>query len=514
MTAPPDTLPKKQIPSSSDCKIRSFPKRSLVMQRHLLLVSILASTIASAALPNLVIVHTDEHNFRTLGCYREVLPVGQKFVWGKQAVVDTPHVDSLAKRGVLCTSFYATSPVCTPSRAAMMTGLSPHSAGAPTNNLPLKDEVLTFAEALNRKGYATGYVGKWHLNGGGKPQWGPSRKFGWKDNRYMFNRGHWKKFEETAAGPAVAAKSKKGSPGYGLAGADEKSFSTDWLTDRSIEFVKAHKDKPFCLFLSLPDPHGPNSVRPPYDTMFDGVKFENPKTMHPPKGQVPNWGKGSVRKLNQNSMQDYLGMVKCIDDNLGKLLAVLKAEGLTDNTIVVFTSDHGDLMGEHARHNKGVPFETSAGVAFVAAGPGIANQKVVHEALDMTDFGPSMLALLNVENGLPDAHGRDASALLKTGTAPDGWNDLAFMRSTSKLGVASTWIAAVSNRWKLILAPGDVPWLFDLEKDPDELTNAAASQKTLVKKMTASLKAWLEKTEDPALTNADYQKIFSAIEKS
>jgi arylsulfatase A-like enzyme len=484
------------------------------MQRSIFLVSLLLSAAAQASPPNLVVIHTDEHNFRTLGCYREVLPEGQKFIWGKQAVVDTPHIDSLAKRGVLCTSFYASSPVCTPSRAAMMTGMSPNAAGSPTNNLPLKDEVVTFAEVLSRKGYATGYFGKWHLDGVGKPQWEPKRKFGWQDNRYMFNRGHWKKFEETPKGPAVAAKSKKGKPGYGVAGADDMSFATDWLIDRSIKFVKAHKDEPFCAFVSLPDPHGPNTVRAPYDTMFDGVKFEDPKTMHHPQKLVPKWGRGQIGRLNQDSMQDYFGMVKCIDDNLGKLIAALKSEGLLENTIVVFTSDHGDLMGEHARHNKGVPYETSAGVAFVAAGPGIASHKVVGEALDMTDFGPSILSLMEVGAGMPDAHGRDASALLKTGKSPDNWVDLVCLRSTSKLDQPSTWIAAVSDRWKLVLAPNEVPWLFDLETDPDELINAAGNQKDSVKDMAAGLKSWLKKTGDPALKDADYQKLFSDIEKS
>ena len=481
------------------------------MTRIALMALVFSCLPVVAGSPNLVVIHTDEHNFRTLGCYREVLPPGQKAIWGEEAVVETPHLDALAARGVLCTSFYATTPVCTPSRAAMMTGMSPHAAGSPTNNLPLRDGVLTFAEVLSRQGYATGYFGKWHLDGEGKPQWGPKRKFGWDDNRYMFNRGHWKKFKETDNGPAVASLDRKGRPGYGVDGADSKSFSTDWLVDRAIEFVKTNKENPFCAFVSLPDPHGPNTVRPPYDTMFDGVHFKDPGTMHKPKGSVPKWGRGQVSKLNQNSMQDYLGMVKCIDDNLGKLLGVLKREGVLDHTIVVFTSDHGDLMGEHARHDKGVPYEASAGVAFVAAGPGIARGKVVGEALDMTDFGPSMLSVMGVENGMPEAHGRDASVLLAQGAAPAGWSDLVFLRSTSKLDAASSWIAAVSDGWKLVLAPGEVPWLINLKEDPDELANVAAANPERVSRMASALKAWLKKTDDPSLKSETYRKMFSQI---
>ena len=203
------------------------------MKRISTLILGLTALASSAGPPNLVVIHTDEHNFRTLGCYRKTMAPEVGLMWGKDAVVETPHIDALADRGVLCTSFYATSPVCTPSRAAMMSGQSPNTAGSPTNNLPMKDEVETFAGVLGKHGYATAYFGKWHLDGGGKPQWGPERKFGWADNRYMYNRGHWKQFEETEDGPAVAARDKKGKPTYSVEGADEKSFSTDCANHRS-----------------------------------------------------------------------------------------------------------------------------------------------------------------------------------------------------------------------------------------------------------------------------------------
>lgn len=485
--------------------------RSTAMTRLLMLPLALGLGWAFAAPPNLVVIHTDEHNFRTLGCYREVLGPELGFVWGREAVVETPHIDGLAKRGVLCTSFYATSPVCTPSRAAMMSSQSPHAAGSPTNNLPLNGDVETFAAVLGRQGYATAYFGKWHLDGEGKPQWGPQRKFGWADNRFMFNRGHWKKLKQTAKGPRVAARDGKGEPSYAVAGADDKSFATDWLIDRAIEFVKANKEKPFCTFISLPDPHGPNTVRAPYNTMFDGVTFEEPKTMQREPASIPKWGEGNVASLNQKSMRQYFGMVKCIDDNVGKLLDVLEDGGLLESTVVVFTSDHGDLMGEHARHNKGLPYEASAGVPFVIAGPGVARGKVVGAAMEMTDFGPSMLGLLGSGEKLREAHGRDLSALLGSGEVPAEWRDLVCLRSTSGLGEAPRWLAAVSDRWKLVLAPGEVPWLYDLEDDPHELANVARQQPERVRIMAAGLHEWLEKTGDPALGDEGYRRIFGQL---
>lgn len=159
--------------------------------------------------PNLLIIHTDEHNFRTLGCYRALMSKEQALMWG-DAVVETPNIDWLARNGAVCTSFYATTPVCSPSRAAFVSGRYPHNTPVVNNNIALDDDIITFAEILRRAGYATGYAGKWHLDGGGKPQWAPKRKFGFEDNRYMFNRGHWKQLEDTSNGPRIKARSTSG----------------------------------------------------------------------------------------------------------------------------------------------------------------------------------------------------------------------------------------------------------------------------------------------------------------
>jgi arylsulfatase A-like enzyme len=339
--------------------------------------------------PNILIIYTDEHNFRTLGCYRDLLPEDQAFIWGEGVAVETPNIDLLARDGLLCTSYYAASPVCTPSRAAFMTGLYPHATGAPQNNLPMDDSVLTFAEILRRNGYTTGYVGKWHLDGLAKPGWEPERKFGWEDNRYMFNRGQWKVFADTGHKARVVGShiEELDKYIYDINQADEQSFATDFLADKTIGLMKAvEADKPFCMMLSLPDPHGPNSVRAPYDTMYSHMFFQTPGTFYQTPEQTPGWlGGGNnliqADSLKQGPMARYFGMVKCIDDNVGKLLSFLRESGQEDNTIVVFTSDHGDLMGEHRKHNKGTPYETSAGVAFIMKYPGhIMAGKVIHKA--------------------------------------------------------------------------------------------------------------------------------------
>lgn len=138
--------------------------------------------------------------------------------------------------------------MCSPSRSAFVSGSYSQNTPVYTNNIPLDGNIVTFAEVLGKNGYATGYAGKWHLDGKGKPQWAPKRKFGFADNRYMFNRGHWKKFGDGKDGPRVTAMSK-GKRSYAVDGADEKSFATDYLADKTIEFINQNSEKPFCYMV-------------------------------------------------------------------------------------------------------------------------------------------------------------------------------------------------------------------------------------------------------------------------
>jgi len=419
--------------------------------------------------PNLLIMHTDEHNFRTLGCYRQTLVPEQALVWGPEAVVETPNIDWLAEQGALCTRFYATTPVCSPSRSSFVSGRYPQNTPVVSNNIPMADDTVTFAETLGQQGYACGYAGKWHLDGTGKPQWEPNRRFGFDDNRYMFNRGHWKQLEDTPDGPRVAARNNNDKPSYSVEGANELNFTTDFLTDKTIEFINSHKNQSFCYMVSYPDPHGPNTVRAPYDEMFSHLNFKKPRTADKPDVGLPSWGKKAKNTISDAALARYFGMVKCIDDNVGRLLDKLRQLKLLDNTIVIFTADHGDLCGEHSRDNKGVPYEASAKIPFVLYHPAkIPASTLVHQALSCVDFLPTVLGLMEIPTA-GEEEGRDASTLFMTGQAPEDWQDIAFFRGTGSSD--KNWLAAVTQRYKVVYSPNDDPWLFDLQSDPDELIN-------------------------------------------
>ena len=421
--------------------------------------------------PNLIIIHTDEHNFRTLGCYRETMSDEQALMWGREAIVETPNIDRLAEEGVLCHNWYATSPVCTPSRASMVTGLYPIATGSPINDMPLNDDVITFAQILKEAGYATSYIGKWHLDGDARPGFAPERKFGFDDNRYMINRGHWKTLGEDENGLIILDEIHPG--GWAIFDpdkADETSFTTDFLTDRTLEIIERDKEKPFAVMLSIPDPHGPDKVRRPYNEMYTHLAFEEPPTMDMSGREIPGWSNldvNAARSFIQNRISEYFGMVKCIDDNVGRILDYLEAEGLDKNTIVVFTSDHGDLMGEHGKVNKGVPYEASAKVPFPLRYPGkVKPGKQIEKAYTMADFAPTILGLIGIDHSAYSFHGIDASYDFTSKKKKIKDDRIVYM--TNAYG---NWVAAVNNQYKLVLSPHDKPWLFDLQKDPNEIIN-------------------------------------------
>lgn len=427
--------------------------------------------------PNILILHTDEQNFRTLGCYREYLPEQQAMPWGEGNRVETPNIDYLAHHGLLFTRCYATTPVSSPSRASFMTGLYPQNAGVVTNDMVLNKQSQTFGEVLRTNGYETGYIGKLHLNGKGRPEWHPARDFGFSDNRYMYNRGHWKKIVETENGPDF----KKNAD---VKTADSVSFTTDYLTNRAIEFINRQKERPFCCMVCFPDPHSANLVRPPYDTLYTSMNFTAPLTSKKDTAGLPAWSHGENLGVDQmEDMAQYFGMVKCIDDNVGRLLKVLKEKGILDHTIIVFTSDHGDLCGEHGLINKGLPLDGSARVPFIISYPkGMPQGVAVERVMSVVDFTPSLLSYCNISSPVR-YEGRDLSPLWRGEKLPDSVEDAVYMRAITPL-VASDWdesatakrtqwVSVVTSRYKLTFSefPSDEPWLTDLAKDPDELIN-------------------------------------------
>mmetsp|Transcript_14596 Transcript_14596/g.17762 ORF Transcript_14596/g.17762 Transcript_14596/m.17762 type:complete len:599 (-) Transcript_14596:188-1984(-) len=452
---------------------------------------IFSNVFADEDKPNLVVIYTDEHSYRTIGAYRQLLSNEQAFIWGDGVKVDTPHLDSLADDGAIFTNFYVAAPLCTPSRATFLTGLYPYHTGAHLNHLRMHGNVTTWAEVLRRRNYHTGFVGKFHLNGAAKPGWKEQdRKFGFKNTLYQYNRGHWKFFEkpdQQFGEPSEYEWTDESAAKF--SGTMEENYATDFLFDRGIEIIDdaLERGKRFAVMLSIPDPHAPNTVRPPYDTMYDHFDFKVPKTawsaLHK-KPALPGWSSTPIQAEPDNAddvikeleesekrqvyFRNIFGMVKLIDDNVGKMLNYLKEKGLEENTIVVFSSDHGDMLEEHGKHNKGKPYDTAAGVPFLIRYPAkIKPGKIIETAYSSIDFAPTILNLMGVTNYDVDFQGIDGSDEIMSDDLNSLNPDQIRFITDSK---EAKWAAAVNNRYKLVLSI-DVPWFIDRKRDADELIN-------------------------------------------
>ena len=239
----------------------------------------------------------------------------------------------------------------------------------------------------------------------------------------------------------------------------------------------------------------PNDVRPPYNTMYKDMYFQLPETaVMAAKGEpsIPFWTMvGNAIKegdadevikeketddFYQRYMMEYFGMVKLLDDNVGKLLGFLDQQNLTNNTIIVFTSDHGDQLWEHGKMNKGTAYEGSLKIPHIVRYPNkIPAGKVIEEPFTSIDFTPTILGMMGVE--VNDAEhkfdGIDASSFLLENEADRsllGDNHIRFAFDVAKQG-KGRWAAAIMNDMKLVLSKQEVPWLFDLKRDPDEVIN-------------------------------------------
>lgn len=407
--------------------------------------------------PNVLILHTDQLSCWALSAYAGRLTETPNY--GK-ILVHTPHIDSLATEGAILNNFFTNSAVCTPSRGCLVSGRYPHAHGAYRNNIEIKRDEVTIARVLQNNGYETGYAGKWHLDGPPKPGWvRPDRAMGFADCRFMFNRGHWKKIVDQPQGdPEVLP--------YNVVG-DEKTFTTDWLAGKTIEFIRRPRSEPFFYMVSFPDPHTPFTVREPYMSMYHPQEMVVPNTL---AGSSPKTQKaaGKSEEAMRKNKAHYCGLVKCIDDNVGRILATLRDKGILDDTIIVFTTDHGEYMGEHGLYGKNQWYRTAYQIPFLVRWPRkIRAGTVIDRFVTNVDVQQTLLGLM----GIPPCgreQGRDASPLLRGETI--AWKDEAMIHHSS---LESAGI--FTPEYELVLKADGTHMLFDRLKDPEQTTNLCDS---------------------------------------
>ncbi len=412
--------------------------------------------------PNLLILHCDQLSSWALSAYE-----------GDE--VQTPHIDRLADEGMRLDQFFTNVALCTPSRACFLTGRYPSQTGIYTGIRELGKDQITFAHPLQDAGYRTGYAGKWHLSGQQEQEsnWQTAGGFGFEDIRFQWNKGHFKHIE----GEAEHEEPKGERHRIG----DEHSYGTDWLAERCMEFIDVESEAPFAYMLSFPDPHQPYKAREPYLSQFPPETVRIPSTFA--QEDVPDWiardretkdfpvQAENRREWNHDREQtlrdvkrNYCAMVKNMDDAVSRILAKLEQKQLLDKTLVVFTTDHGDLMGEHGMTGKNFLYEPAYRIPMILRLPGVipAGSRC-DDMISMIDMHPTFLDLLGVPQS-GTATGVSAAPLIR-GESQD-WNNIVF---THPYG--NERVACFTPEWELGFDFHGEPVLFDRINDPDQTNN-------------------------------------------
>ncbi|MFH1566548.1 MAG: sulfatase-like hydrolase/transferase [Gemmatimonadota bacterium] len=391
-----------------------------------------------------MVFFTDQQRWDTVGLHGN--PLGL-----------TPHFDRVARAHTHVAQAFTCQPVCGPARACLQTGLYATATGCHTNGIPLPLHHRTLAQYFAAAGYATGYIGKWHLYE--RESKGPvpaSHRFGyqyWLGSNIL-------EFTSTEYDCVVYDNDERAVklPGYRV----------DALTDAAIRYVDAHRAEPFFLFLSYIEPHHQNHVddHPPPDG------YREPYT--------GRWVPPDLAALGGSAHQHlggYYGQVKRLDEAFGRLLDALKSLGLDDDTVVLFTSDHGSHFRTRNSEYKRSCHESSIRVPTLLAGPGFVGGGQISELVSLVDLPPTLLDAAGFE--VP-GHMQGRSLLPLVRGERQGWPEEIFVQiSESQVGRAVR-----TRRWKYgVDAPGlssrehagspryVEQYLYDLQHDPYELRN-------------------------------------------
>ncbi|MBN1489799.1 MAG: sulfatase [Phycisphaerae bacterium] len=419
------------------------PPRQLIRITIALWAGSAAIALAADRRPNIVIIMPDQMRGQAMGV-------------AGNTQVRTPHIDRLAESGVYLPNTIANNPVCCPARATILTGTYPHEHGMIVNDLKLRGSTVTLAERLADAGYATGFVGKWHLEGGvrmpGFVPPGPRRQgFAfWAAN--VCNHNHFKSiyFRDT----------------------DEPihmdRYETEVWTDEAIGFIRANKDRPFFLWWTCGPPHNPYGAPEEFEKLYD------PATL-----QIrPNWTQPE-RFGTREDIAKYYAMITDIDEQVGRITQELEILNLTQDTLVLFISDHGDMLGSHGGTFKCKPWEESIRVPGILAYPRKIRAGQKRDLLfSHVDIAPTVLAWcsLDVPAGL---HGRDLHRQLNGES--DQEPEAVFMQiyePRPQTQVPAGWRGVRTKRYTYARLE-DKPWLlFDLQEDPYQMKNLVDQPET------------------------------------
>lgn len=438
---------------------------------------------------NLLFILSDEHNRKIAGCY------GHPFV-------RTPNIDRLAAGGTVFSNAYCNSPICVPSRASLATGRYVHDIRCWDNASPYTGSPKSWHVALRDQGIDVVSIGKLHFRGGDDygftEELAPLHVVGGKgDLKGLFR----KELPPKPGTGDLAAEAGPGESSYARYDTKISGIAQDWLKRRAATGETA----PFVLFVSFVMPHFPLVVPEAYYDLYGRYGIEElaqgldaPPPDHPTLNRMLEYFDYDGHFDDEKkavALRAYFGMVTRLDELIGEVLTCLDESGLSETTRVLYTSDHGDSLGNRGMWGKSVMYEDSVGVPMILAGEGVPAGKTVNTPVSLIDIAPTAAAATGAKlSGEPLA----GESLIDIAEAAD--TDRIVFAEYHASGSDTGQFMIRSGQWKYVFYVGTVPQLFDLEQDPDELVDLGTSPEYA--KIRAQLDAELRRICNPEAEDA------------
>lgn len=419
---------------------------------------------SAAERPNFLFIYTDDQRWDAMGVVQREQGDRARFPW-----FTTPNLDRLAAEGVRFRNAFVVNSLCAPSRANYLTSRYSHLNGVANNHTPFPEDSVTHATLLRGAGYATGYIGKWHMGrqSGQRPGFDYSASF--------IGQGQYNNCPFEINGQPTPTE----------------GWVDDRSTDFAIEFMKKHKAGPFSLVVGFKTTHGPwqppdraagrfadETIRPAANADVKAIYGKGIEGVA--KNKAANKKNAAAKKKAAGAGGPGLNYFRCIsaaDDNVGRMLRTLDELGVADNTVVIFSSDNGYYLGEHGLGDKRSAYDESLRLPMLLRYPRLsqARGKLVDAMVLNIDVAPTLLDLAGV--AIPKSmQGRSWRPLLE-GTTPADWRSSYFYEYFFENGYATPTVLAVrTESAKIIKYPGHDQWteIFDLKADPYEKTNLAS----------------------------------------
>jgi len=463
--------------------------------------------------PNLIVFLPDQQRADTLARYG-----------GKK--VHAPNLNKLAFESVVFERTYVTHPVCTPSRSSLMTGTWPHINGCNRNGVPLDRQFRVFPDLMEDKDYHTAYLGKWHL---GKE--GPGGR-GFQEWISTEPRGDYTNF---LISTGVTPDKQDGRfSELAVSNLPLELSRPKFLEMHACEFIEKHRGEPFILIVAFVEPHSPYNGPLNDEHPLNEIDLDVTATL-PEADNIPlryrlmrEWQQaeavldrkrlptqlffGITPEEYRSIKQRYLGLVTLIDQSIGAVLLCLERCGLSDDTIVVHTSDHGDSLGAHHLFAKETMFEEAARVPLLVRLPGQKRGKIVSQPVSHIDFVPTLLDLLGQPKH-PQCAGQSLLPVINQDAAPPEnvfleWapnrtkirkgTSLARRRMIKRAVDESTRAVVSADGWKLCLRDKDLNELYNLTDDPLETRNLYPDRQyaSVISRWAGEIHRWQESAHD------------------